>query len=144
MPDGTPRFEEIAFIGTHLYGMSLGATVTSSDYSGYNILPPASFEGMTDLLWGLHKEDMSEFWQSSEIHVGLIVQEAGASNLQPTTKVLGGNMGIRMSALTMLPPFFLLAIFTIKRRSSPEGRIRSWGWQHLGAIFSGHPNAHFS
>ena len=86
--------------------MSLGATVTSSDYSGYNILPPASFEGMTDLLWGLHKEDMSEFWQSSEIHGGLIVQEAGASNLQPTTKALGGNMGIRMSALTMLPPFF--------------------------------------
>ena len=86
--------------------MSLGATVTSSDYSGYNILPPASFEGMTDLLWGLHKEDMSEFWQSSEIHGGLIVQEAGESNLQPTTKVLGGNMGIRMSALMMLPPFF--------------------------------------
>ena len=86
--------------------MSLGATITSSDYSGYNILPPASFEGMTALLWGLHKEDMAEFWQSSEVRGGLIVQEAGTPELQPTTKVLGGNMGIRMSALTTLPPFF--------------------------------------
>ena len=77
MPDGRSRFEEIDFIGAHLYGMSLGATITSSDYSGYNILPPVSFEGMADLLWGLHKEDMAEFWQSSEVHGGLIVQEAG-------------------------------------------------------------------
>ena len=105
-PDGEVGFDEVDFFGAHLYGMSLGATITSSDYSGYNILPPASFEGMTDLLWGLHKEDMAEFWQSSEVHGGLIVQEAGTPELQPTTKVLGGNMGIRMSALTTLPPFF--------------------------------------
>ena len=105
-PDGEVGFEEVDFIGAHLYGMSLGATITSSDYSGYNILPPASFEGMADLLWGLHKEDMAEFWQSSEVRGGLIVQEAGTPELQPTTKVLGGNMGIRMSALTTLPPFF--------------------------------------
>ena len=105
-PDGEVGFEEVDFIGAHLYGMSLGATITSSDYSGYNILPPASFEGMADLLWGLHKEDMAEFWQSSEVHGGLIVQEAGTPEPQPTTKVLGGNMGIRMSALTTLPPFF--------------------------------------
>ena len=105
-PDGEVGFDEVDFFGAHLYGMSLGATITSSDYSGYNILPPASFEGMADLLWGLHKEDMAEFWQSSEVRGGLIVQEAGTPELQPTTKVLGGNMGIRMSALTTLPPFF--------------------------------------
>lgn len=109
-PDGEVGFEEVDFIGAHLYGMSLGATITSSDYSGYNILPPASLEGMTALLWGLHKEDMAEFWQSSEVHGGLIVQEAGTPELQPTTKVLGGNMGIRMSALTTLPPFSRLTI----------------------------------
>lgn len=129
-PDGEVGFEEVDFIGAHLYGMSLGATITSSDYSGYNILPPASFEGMTDLLWGLHKEDMAKFWQSSEVHGGLIVQEAGTPELQPTTKVLGGNMGIRMSALTTLPPFFSPYYFTIRLRSSPEVRIRSWDWRH--------------
>ena len=105
-PDGEVGFDEVDFFGAHLYGMSLGATITSSDYSGYNILPPASFEGMADLLWGLHKEDMAESWQSSEVCGGLIVQEAETPELQPTTKVLGGNMGIRMSALTTLPPFF--------------------------------------
>lgn len=106
MPDGTVGFEEIDFIGAHLHGMSLGAAVTSSDYSGYNILPPASFDGMTELLWGLHKENMAEFWQSSKLHNGLTVQEADVSEPRPTTKVLGGNLGIRMSALPTLPPFF--------------------------------------
>ena len=105
-PDGTVRAEEIDFIGAHLHGLSLGADVTSSDYSGYNILPPASFDGMTDLLWGLHKETMTDFWQNSEAHRGLVIQEAQNVEPQPTTKVLGGNLGIRMSALTTLPPFF--------------------------------------
>lgn len=93
-------------IGAHLHGLSLGADVTSSDYSGYNILPPASFDGMTDLLWGLHKETMTDFWQNSEAHRGLVIQEAQNAEPQPTIKVLGGNLGIRMSALTTLPPFF--------------------------------------
>ena len=67
-PDGAVQSEEIDFIGAHLHGLSLGADVTSSDYSGYNILPPASFDGMKDLLWGLHKETMTDFWQNSEAH----------------------------------------------------------------------------
>ena len=105
-PDGTVRAEEIDFIGAHLHGLSLGADITSSDYSGYNILPPASFDGMKDLLWGLHKESMADFWQNSEAHRGLVIQEDQNAEPQPTTKVLGGNLGIRMSALTTLPPFF--------------------------------------
>ena len=105
-PDGAVQSEEIDFIGAHLHGLSLGADVTSSDYSGYNILPPASFDGMKDLLWGLHKETMTDFWQNSEAHRGLVIQEAQNAEPQPTTKVLGGNLGIRMSALTTLPPFF--------------------------------------
>lgn len=105
-PDGAVQSEEIDFIGAHLHGLSLGADVTSSDYSGYNILPPASFDGMKDLLWGLHKESMADFWQNSEAHRGLVIQEDQNAEPQPTTKVLGGNLGIRMSALTTLPPFF--------------------------------------
>lgn len=34
-PDGAVQSEEIDFIGAHLHGLSLGADVTSSDYSGY-------------------------------------------------------------------------------------------------------------
>ena len=105
-PDGAVQSEEIDFIGAHLHGLSLGADVTSSDYSGYNILPPASFDGMKDLLWGLHKESMADFWQNSEAHRGLVIQKDQNVEPQPTTKVLGGNLGIRMSALTTLPLFF--------------------------------------
>lgn len=61
---------------------------------------------MKDLLWGLHKESMADFWQNSEAHRGLVIQEDQNAEPQPTTKVLGGNLGIRMSALTTLPPFF--------------------------------------
>ena len=106
MPDGSVRPCEVDFVGAHLGGMAMGADITSSDYSGYNILPPASFDGMKDLLWGLHKESMADFWQNSEAHRGLVIQEDQNAEPQPTTKVLGGNLGIRMSALTTLPPFF--------------------------------------
>lgn len=105
-PDGTVRAEEIDFIGAHLHGLSLGADVTSSDYSGYNILPPARFDGMTELLWGLHKEAMAEFWQSSMATGGMLLQEGDAGKPTPTTKVLGGNLGLRMRAFPTLPPFF--------------------------------------
>ena len=49
---------------------------------------------------------MADFWQNSEAHRGLVIQEDQNAEPQPTTKVLGGNLGIRMSALTTLPPFF--------------------------------------
>ena len=105
-PDGAVQSEEIDFIGAHLHGLSLGADVTSSDYSGYNILPPARFDGMTELLWGLHKEAMAEFWQSSMATGGMLLQEGDAGKPTPTTKVLGGNLGLRMRTFPTLPPFF--------------------------------------
>ena len=89
-----------------LGGMAMAADITSSDYSGYNILPPARFDGMTELLWGLHKEAMAEFWQSSMATGGMLLQEGDAGKPTPTTKVLGGNLGLRMRTFPTLPPFF--------------------------------------
>ena len=106
MPDGSVRPCEVDFVGAHLGGMAMGADITSSDYSGYNILPPARFDGMTELLWGLHKEAMAEFWQSSMATGGMLLQEGDAGKPTPTTKVLGGNLGLRMRAFPTLPPFF--------------------------------------
>ena len=106
MPDGSVRPCEVDFVGAHLGGMAMGADITSSDYSGYNILPPARFDGMTELLWGLHKEAMAEFWQSSMATGGMLLQEGDAGKPTPTTKVLGGNLGLRMHAFPTLPPFF--------------------------------------
>ncbi len=106
MPDRSVQSCEVDFVGTHLRGMAMGADITSSDYSGYNILPPARFDGMTDLLWGLHKEAMADFWQSSMETGGIFLQEGDAGSPTPTTKVLGGNLGLRMRAFPTLPPFF--------------------------------------
>lgn len=61
MPDGAVQLQEIDFVGAHLRGISMGADVTSSEYTGYNILPPARFGGMVELLCGLHKEAMADF-----------------------------------------------------------------------------------
>ncbi|MCL1834769.1 MAG: hypothetical protein FWG48_01295 [Oscillospiraceae bacterium] len=97
--------EDADFFGAHLSHLNSGSLVTTGEYSGYNILPPASFDGMDDLLYGLQKEDMLEYWQNSEKHRCLYTQPA-ATEPKPCTKILGGNCAITLSAFSALPPFF--------------------------------------
>jgi hypothetical protein len=68
-------------------------------------LPPAEFEGMGELLIGLRKGEMQEFWKSSMDHHCFITQPQLELPC-PCTKVLGGNAGFRLSAFSSLPPFF--------------------------------------
>jgi len=97
--------EEVDFFGRHLEILNTGAEVTTSEYSGYNILPPASFDGMEDLLAGLQKAEMLEYWQTSKKHRSLVFQTTDTSP-KPCTKILGGNVAIKLSAFKKLPPFF--------------------------------------
>lgn len=97
--------KDIDFFGVHLGHLEAGAHVTTGEYSGYNILPPAVFDGMEDLLAGLQKSEMLEYWQSSETHRCIATQPHKLIP-KPCTKVLGGNCGIKLSALYRLPPFF--------------------------------------
>jgi hypothetical protein len=101
----TPRLEEIDFFGAHLQHLNSGAQVTTGEYSGYNILPTALFDGMEDLLAGLQKDDMLEYWQKSEKHRGLAFQSQ-TPEAKPCKKILGGNVAIKLSAFSKLPPFF--------------------------------------
>ncbi|MDO4545646.1 MAG: hypothetical protein Q4C25_05765 [Bacillota bacterium] len=98
--------EEIDFIGRHLQGINAGAAITTSDYSGYNILPPADFDGMDELLYGLRKEGMLHFWRGSSRHKCLSLQRHEIPEPFPTKKLLGGNLGILLEALPKIPPFF--------------------------------------
>lgn len=98
--------EEIDFFGRHLQGIRQGADITTSDYSGYHILPPAQFPHMEELLYGLHKEALIPFWLDSKRHSCLTLQETAAPLSRPTGKVLGGNTAIRMEALSTVPAFF--------------------------------------
>ena len=97
--------EETDFFGAHLEFLESGSLVTTGEYSGYNILPTALFDGMEDLLAGIHKTEMLEYWQSSETHRCLAVQPAKRS-CKPCAKILGGNCAINLSAFNVLPPFF--------------------------------------
>jgi len=97
--------EQVDFFGAHLEQLSKDSVITTGEYSGYNILPPAKFEGMDDLLKGIQKDDMTVFWQESETHKSLTVQPPERI-IKPCTKILGGNVAIKLSAFSILPPFF--------------------------------------
>jgi len=103
-PSG-PILEEVDFFSAHLEHLRSGAQVTTGEYSGYNILPPASFDGMEDLLAGVQKSDMLSFWQSSEEHRCLTFQTPDRQP-KPCKKILGGNVAIELSVFSKLPPFY--------------------------------------
>jgi len=104
-PEGTITEEEEDFFGAHFEYLNSGSQITTGEYSGYNILPPASFDGMEDLLDGLQKANMLEYWQSSEKHRCIAVQPAERVAM-PCTKILGGNTAIKLEVFSKLPPFF--------------------------------------
>jgi hypothetical protein len=104
--DGSIRLQAVDFTGRHLQALSQGADISTSEYSGYRILPPARIQDMESLLIGLQKEDMLSYWQSSTEHQCLAVSENAEPAVGPTQKVLGGNLGMKLSSLSKLPPFF--------------------------------------
>ena len=103
-PEGVAE-EDVDFFGAHLEHLQSGSQVTTGEYSGYNILPPASFDHMDDLLAGLQKPEMLDYWQSSETHRSLMLQPPEAA-AKPCSKILGGNCAIALTAFNALPPFF--------------------------------------
>ena len=97
--------EEIDFFGEHLKHLKGETLITTGEYSGYNILPPAMFDGMEDLLAGLQKSEMTDYWRTSETHRSLMYQP-DIKTAKPCSKILGGNTAIKLSAFSVLPPFF--------------------------------------
>jgi len=99
--------KEIDFIGRHLeYLRKKEVIITTSDYSGYYIIPPMRFTGMKELLIGLQKEGAYEFLQNFDEHDCLNLDNDKNRKVFETNKILGGNVAIKLSALKELPPFF--------------------------------------
>jgi len=99
--------KEIDFIGRHLeYLREEEVIITTSDYSGYYIIPPMSFTGMKELLIGLQKEGAYEFLRNFDEHNCLNLDHDKKRKVFETNKILGGNVAIKLSALKELPPFF--------------------------------------
>ena len=105
--DGEVKEKEIDFIGRHLeYLRKEEVIITTSDYSGYYIIPPMSFTGMKELFIGLQKEDAYELLRNSDQHNCLNLDNDKRRKIFETDKILGGNVAIKLSALKELPPFF--------------------------------------
>lgn len=105
--DDEVKEKEIDFIGRHLeYLKKEEVIITTSDYSGYYIIPPMSFTGMRELFIGLQKEGAYEFLRNSDNHNCLTLDNDKKRKIFETDKILGGNVAIKLSALKELPPFF--------------------------------------
>jgi hypothetical protein len=99
--------KEIDFIGRHLeYLKKEEVIITTSDYSGYYIIPPMRFTGMKELFIGLQKEGAIEFLRNFDEHNCLNLDHDKKRKVFRTNKILGGNVAIKLSALKELPPFF--------------------------------------
>jgi len=99
--------KEIDFFGRHLeYLQKEEVIITTSDYSGYYIIPPMKFSGMKELFLGLQKEEAYEFLINSEKHNCLNLDNGKKRKIFETDKILGGNVAIKLRAFKELPPFF--------------------------------------
>ncbi|MEA1940319.1 MAG: hypothetical protein U9N03_06635 [Candidatus Caldatribacteriota bacterium] len=105
--DGEVKEKEIDFIGRHLeYLKQKEVIITTSDYSGYYIIPPMQFAGMRELFIGLQKEDAYKFLIESPVHKCLNVDNDKNRKIFETDKILGGNVAIKLDSFNNLPPFF--------------------------------------
>ena len=105
--DDEVKGKEIDFIGRHLeYLKKEEVIITTSDYSGYYIIPPMNFTGMKELFIGLQKEDAYEFLRNFDEHNCLNLVNDKKRKIFETDKILGGNVAIKLIALKELPPFF--------------------------------------
>ena len=102
-----PVWQEIDFIGTHMASLSKAdVAVTTSEYSGYYIIPPMSFDGLGDLLFGLGKGMALEYLEDCHKHGCLTLGPASPGPPAPTVKPLGGNLGLSLNEPRRLAPFF--------------------------------------
>lgn len=102
--EGDYYFKEIDFFGKHLkYIEKDEIDISSSDYSGYYIIPAFSFLGLKELLSGLQKEKAYNFVSRSR---DCLIFANRRRKIRPTNKLLGGNLALDLDSFDCFPPFF--------------------------------------
>ncbi len=105
--DGTPSFRQVDFVGAHISSLARkGVVATTSEYSGYYIIPPMAFDGLDQLLTGLGKQKALAYVNSSPHHQCLNLGDVGPRHSQPTNKPLGGNLGLGLRHPEALSLFY--------------------------------------
>jgi hypothetical protein len=107
LKDGQPHWQEIDFVGIHLAQLTKPRVIaTTSEYSGYYIIPPMAFDGLSELLIGLGKELSIDYLSVCDIHDCLNLGSATPGPSVITDKLLGGNLGLSLKQPWNLAPFF--------------------------------------
>jgi len=97
-------FIDIDFIGSHMkYLIENDVILTTSDYTGYYIIPKMNFPYLMELLRGVQKED--RFYYISSVDTP-VTRNMHSKNIFDTQKALGGNMALDLSKIDIIPPFF--------------------------------------
>ncbi len=97
-------FINIDFISSHLkYLKKNDVILSTSDYTGYYIIPKMNFPYLMELLRGVQKED--RFYYISSVDTP-VTRNTQSENIFNTQKALGGNMALDLSKLDIIPPFF--------------------------------------
>lgn len=100
-------WHEIDFVGTHMRSLSKeNVSATTSEYSGYYIIPPMSFPGLGELLTGLGKGMALEYMEDCHEHQCLNLGPVSPGTPKPTDKPLGGNLGLNLRQPWRLAPFY--------------------------------------
>ncbi|MFA9406348.1 MAG: hypothetical protein ACERKX_11105 [Anaerolineales bacterium] len=100
-------WQEIDFVGTHMVSLSEDdVSATTSEYSGYYIIPPMSFQGFGELLTGLGKGMALEYMDGCHEHQCLNLGPVSPGMPKPTDKPLGGNLGLNLRQPWQLAPFY--------------------------------------
>ncbi|MBN2795420.1 MAG: hypothetical protein JXR88_08455 [Clostridia bacterium] len=104
--------QEVDFVKEHLKALSdKHVVVSTSDYTGYYIIPPMAFEGMDDLFYGLKKESAYNYIKDSYQHNCLSLDHGIRRQPFRTEKVLGGNVAIKLELFKSIVPFFSSAYY---------------------------------
>lgn len=101
------KWQEIDFVGSHMRSLTKeNVSATTSEYSGYYILPPMAFPGLGELLTGLGKGMALEYMEDCHEHRCLNLGPVSPGFPRPTNKPLGGNLGLDLRKAWRLAPFY--------------------------------------
>jgi len=100
------EFGEVDFLGHHLDQMRRkDVYITTSDYSGYYIVPPIKYNKLADLLIGVGKERAMEMILKDN-YDGINYDSGNKRKVFETNKILGGNLMINLKVFKDILPFF--------------------------------------
>lgn len=95
----------INFFGRHLFHLEKeNVVITTSDYSGYYIIPPLKFKGAKELLTGLQKT--GAYKKIKNLENNLALADPKQNNIRKTNKILGGNHAVDLHYIKKICPYY--------------------------------------